>query len=79
MRFLDIVAILTANNMKKVWKILKFLVWPLYCMAQVKWVHSPSPLKDFMASFDLASSTTQTNYHTMPAKPAQPARPHEDN
>ena len=25
--FLDIVAILTAHNMKKVWKILKFLVW----------------------------------------------------
>mgnify|MGYP006968727894 CR=1 FL=1 len=26
--FLDIVTIWTANNMKKVWKILKFLVWP---------------------------------------------------
>jgi hypothetical protein len=39
----------------------------------------PLPLKDFMTSFDLASSTTQTNQRTTPAKPTQPARPHEDN
>nr|DAM82264.1 MAG TPA: hypothetical protein [Caudoviricetes sp.] len=38
-------------------------------MARAKWVHSPPLIKDFMASFDLASSSHKpTNAH-IPAKP----------